>query len=346
MLSRVVLATGLGAVAIPGFGAGGIGGTGITAYGPVQRFGSIFVAGGEYHLRGAAILIDGRPATRAGLHLGQVVLVHGHARGKQLVAESVQVRHAVIGPIGALDRHRITVLGQTVSVPTGFYFHGSQGMRPWAQLTPGDVVRVSALPEANGSWSAVRIERVYRAAQAPAVYPILVRGVARRGGGALILGTTHFLVPRGAHPARGGPVVLRGEERDHQVIVRSVRPDALSLGRPGTHVVMSGYLSRRAGAWHVDQVAVRFAAPPRSAPRGPVVIEGTVDHAGEVRVESLDLHVPPAPETRRHGPDRQDAGHAHGNTQRPELESPDMARPEVEIPSVTRPDIERPEMDR
>ncbi|OZB39786.1 MAG: hypothetical protein B7X48_07540 [Acidiphilium sp. 34-60-192] len=136
---------------------GGIGGTGIgpanariVGYGPIQRFGSVFVNGREYALTGQTLVtIDGSAATVAALRIGDIAQVRGFTTGPHRgLALSISVRDAIIGPVSAVAHHgtAFTVLGQRVVAATAG--------KPFMALKPGEMVAVSAQRQADGNWAA------------------------------------------------------------------------------------------------------------------------------------------------------------------------------------------------
>ncbi|MGE5155712.1 MAG: hypothetical protein ACM3ST_17085, partial [Bdellovibrio bacteriovorus] len=80
----------------------GIGGTGIV--GTIRAFGSIWVNGVEVHYwEDQPVTIYDRPGTPRDLRIGQVVAVEARVQAGRLVAGAIEVRHAVMGPIAAVN---------------------------------------------------------------------------------------------------------------------------------------------------------------------------------------------------------------------------------------------------
>ncbi len=313
---------------------GGIGGTGISAYGPIQRFGSIFVNGVEYPLAGARITVDGRLANRAALRLGQVVLVHAVLRGT-LQVRSVAVRHAVQGPVTRIAGDRITVFGQHITVPLGLAARTGRGRRV-ATLRVGDVVRVSGLRRGRARWQAMRITRLYPVGHLPRVYPVLLRATLHRVRGHRLRMGHAFVVwrVRGSDSARfvDQRVLAKGFMQGRAVEITYVASDTLALGPSGTRVHLAGYLRGRPGAWHADGIAVGISKSARFTP-GLVDLDGVVSARGILVVRSVrpdDLPESPVPERVPH----------------PAARPPVISRPEIEQPHLAFPDIERPEIGR
>ncbi|MHB1587849.1 MAG: DUF5666 domain-containing protein [Acidiferrobacteraceae bacterium] len=316
-------------------GEGGIGGTGISAFGAIQRFGSIFVNGREYPLSGARITVDGRPATRQALRLGQVVLVRATA-GRPLKVTRIRVQHAVEGPITRIHGDQFVVLGQTINVAPGLVVQGDAPRTTGHPLGVGDIVRVSALRERAGVWEASRITRVHRSTQRSRLYPILLRAMLHRGrDGALAVGTLR-VAWHGAGPVPvtdvGHDVLAVGVLRGGQVDITRITPDTLDLGPPGTAVQMSGYLERRAGVWRANGINVGIAN--RIAPtQGLADLSGRINGKGVLVVYSVRPDIP-RPEILRPQPQGDHAG-------RPEIDHFEIERPALRIPHIERPELDR-----
>lgn len=314
-----------GGTALP---AGGIGGTGISAYGPIERFGSVFVDGQEYRLRHAHINTDGRPARRAALHRGQVVLVRARRVRGHIDAWTVSVRHAIEGPVTRADGGRLTVLGQRVSrahARTDF---------SWSTLRPGDVVRVSGFAVGRRTWVATRIHRVYRRQDRPRHYPLLLRGVLRMnpGGERIVRGVPAAEASGRAQP--GQPVVLWGFGGVQHLHWTRVVADPLLLGPAGTQVDLTGYVRQGGRGWQQNHVPLRFGVQP-PAPRVLVSVRGFVRRGGVIAVSKFH---PVSPEGVAAPPS------VPLEDQRPRELSQPPERPELERPPVlSRPQIERPE---
>lgn len=129
---------------------GGIGGTGIV--GTITGFGSIYVNGVEIQYDAATpITIDAQPATAAQLQVGHVVTVRAQGSGARLVASSISIVHAAVGPIERVDPSsgELQVLGQNVR-------GGSRAET--SRLKAGDWVQVSGQRLANGDIAASRVD--------------------------------------------------------------------------------------------------------------------------------------------------------------------------------------------
>lgn len=144
----------------------GTGGTGSFSSGPIRGFGSILVGDVHYEEVGATVVGDGGGASNAAaLRLGVVVEVQGFdietaADGKRRAdAASIAVRSEIEGPISAVDlaNRSFTVLGQEIHVTPGTVFDDDlpDGL---AGLSVGDLVEVYGLLQADGHYTATRID--------------------------------------------------------------------------------------------------------------------------------------------------------------------------------------------
>ena len=141
---------------------GAIGGTGITASGPIAGFGSVFVNGIEFRTSSATPISINHIANRAqsDLGLGWVVTVQGmlNADGMSGIASSIDYSSNIRGLVEDvnLDARTISVLGQTVRVPAGVII---QGFTSLADLTTNEMVEVSGFIDAESSVVATYIEQ-------------------------------------------------------------------------------------------------------------------------------------------------------------------------------------------
>jgi hypothetical protein len=165
-LGRLLRAWMLGtALALLGACGGGVGtgGTGSEAQGPITGFGSVIVAGVTWEDAGATVLDeDGRTVARTGdeLRLGMTIEIEGVEDGADATADTIRIDTAIVGPLATVDvaGRMAQVLGQGVQVDAGTSFDPS-APRGLADLRPGDMVAVYAMPQASGGGQrATRIE--------------------------------------------------------------------------------------------------------------------------------------------------------------------------------------------
>jgi hypothetical protein len=147
-----------------GCGGGvGTGGTGSEAQGPITGFGSVIVAGVTWEDSAATVLDeDGRAVTRNGeeLRLGMTIEIEGEGEGDEATARTIRIDTTLVGPLDTVNvaGRVLQVLGQSVRVDAGTSFDPS-APRGLADLRPGDIVAVYAMPEASGNGQlATRIE--------------------------------------------------------------------------------------------------------------------------------------------------------------------------------------------
>ncbi len=260
-LALCVLLTGFtspsGGIGGTGRPRGGIGGTGVTAIGVIQRFGSIFVNGTEYHLLPATrYRIDGRLAARGALRRGDQVFVEGHIRDHHATAASVRVQHAVIGVIEA-SAHRgrvLTILGQTVDLTAHTVVAPAA-----ADLAVGTEVAVGALARAPGVWQATRVHVLSPPARGGR-RPFLIRGrLQERMAGAVRIGGARYpFVGTHRRPvARGQDVVARGWYREGRPVITAMREATTLADARGARILVAGYFHGRRGAWRYEGSTLR-----------------------------------------------------------------------------------------
>jgi hypothetical protein len=318
-----------GGIGGTGISPGSIGGTGIVAIGPVQRFGSIFVNGGEYELGPQTrYRVDGQPATERSQHLGDMVTVHAVTQGGRLDALDVRVDHAVIGRVAQIDLHaaRLVVLGQTIHLSsTTLLCTETDQPLLLSQLSVGDVVRISALYLGADQWQALRLVRLARPAGQQAV-KFLLRG------------RIEALSAIGANPQRvringvwlssarlmarngllvGAQVVVRGTQGRQGNVIDSLLPSLPAEAPIGARVVMVGYLQQTQQGWEANGLRVEgsdavLRAELQSAAgtrRAPLIIVGILGPAQTVvaeriipNVDAMQFALPPQAGTARPSP--------------------------------------------
>lgn len=142
-------------------GEGGIGGTGIIAIGPIQKFGSIFVNGRELFLnRETLISSNGVLLTESQLRLGDMVIAEAYAQKGQMMIAGLTLDTGIQGKIERIDRQRktITLLGQTIQYDETTRGDSNQLLNS-SQLRTGDNITISGMQRDNTTWLATRITR-------------------------------------------------------------------------------------------------------------------------------------------------------------------------------------------
>ncbi|WP_298966896.1 DUF5666 domain-containing protein, partial [uncultured Methylobacterium sp.] len=246
----------------------GIGGTGVV--GTIRDFGSIVVNGLRIaYPADAAVTIDGRPASVAALRLGQVVRVVARQDGSGLATGRIAVEREVTGPVEAVARGRLRVLGQRVTTA------GLIG--PAGTWRVGDRVAVSGLRRPDGSIAASLIEPAGEAGDR-------VTGAARRAGNGAEIGALRL---RGLDPALvGRRVTVEGEPVRGGLAVSGAQEAATGFGPGVARLSVEGYVTRAGGALRLGSGLVLDGAGTRVRD-GFAVIEARVGADGRLRVDSV-----------------------------------------------------------
>jgi Domain of unknown function (DUF5666) len=166
-LAALTLASGCGGGGSNTAGGPGVGGTGY-ANGPVTGFGSIIVNGVRFDDSSTSVSIaddDGIKMNRSDVKLGMLVdvvsgpITDDSSTGlKKAVATQISYGSSIKGVVNAIGTNTITVLGQTVNVPSTTVFDGYTS--GFGGISVNDLVEVHALLNpANGQFEATRIER-------------------------------------------------------------------------------------------------------------------------------------------------------------------------------------------
>jgi hypothetical protein len=260
----------------------GIGGTGIV--GTISAFGSIWVNGVEvdYPADQTVSLYD-RPATGKDLRVGQVVSVEAESHGDRLVARSIEVRHAVVGPVTSIDARNGTmqVLGQRVRMPAA---------DPISQtLRRGQWVAVSGLREPKGVIVASLLE------QPPRGVGAFVRGeVERVDARGVIIGGHRYRLPPGTDPSTipgGVDLTVYGEPAGDGLAPTRLREGwLLPFDGRVRNFLVEGFMDprgRRIGALSLPDWAYR----PRPGER--VVVQGRFGADGALDRQSLRVRSAP-----------------------------------------------------
>ena len=266
----------------------GLGGTGIV--GTISGFGSIIVNGLELQFdRSTAVATDGRPAALEELRIGQVVQGLARRKDGRLTLETLDIQHAVSGPIGAIDHaaQTMTVLGQNIRLNLG---GDKVAMKAFATLRDGDMVSVSGLRLNDGVIIASRVDQHEDDGR------LVVRGEAAnvssdrvRIGGLDVPMSPDIAVSK---PTQGGRVFVSG-----RMINGSFVPDVVT---GGAGLPFDG----KAG-----EVSLEGYAPERGAPLSLSGRDGQRRSAGGRRAERS---------YRRHRPDRRrGSGDGSGDRQNP-----------------------------
>ncbi len=281
LLGRAVAAPGDQGIGGTGFtvrpadedGDRGIGGTGVI--GTIRRFGSIIVNDLRIaYPKDAVVRIDGRAARPTDLKLGQVVrVVAERDAAGTLSTRAIDVTSEVVGPIEAVRRGGLTVLGQSVS---------TAGLRDAAQWRQGDTVAVSGLRRPDGTVVASLIERRETAL-------VRVAGPVTQGAdGGLRIGALRLTGANGA--LVGHRAVVEGQAAGRSLAVERETGEAELLPRNVRTFSVEAYVERRGDDLHLGS---GLAVAPSGATDLPAdrtvraVLTGTVAADGRLAVNGI-----------------------------------------------------------
>ncbi|MGE4063688.1 MAG: DUF5666 domain-containing protein [Rhodospirillaceae bacterium] len=331
----------------------GIGGTGIL--GTISGFGSIIVNGGAWEFdRNTAVESDGKPSSLEALKVGQVVMGVARMRGDKFYLDTLEIQHAVTGPVGAIDygAETMTVLGQKVKLNLA---GDKAAIDAFRTLQAGDTVSVSGLRMEDGTIVASRVDE-----QAKDDGRVLLRGLATVSGGTVRIGdltitpSSDTLV---SQPVTGGQVFVSGRMINGQFVADVVSgAKALPFGKDVGDVSLEAYAPASAGPLSVQGIAIQGASLPAGTNAGDrIVVTGHISGDNTiaataitkvrtvVTINKANGSLRPAamrPETRQR-PDRV------APPEKPAIDRPqtiDVPKPEVPKPAVPeRPQIERPQ---
>lgn len=361
---------------------GGIGGTGISGYGVVQKFGSIFVNGREFFLDNSTrVTRDGAASDEKALRIGDVVRVEGHVDPSSGKSRALRVdrRVALRGRIEAVNAAAgtVTVLDQTVHVTSATVGHANErGALLLGKLRPHTPIAVSGFVRSDGSWVATRIS-----ALAADDSRFVLHGVAQtidaEHGRFSLGGQILALPPTLRAPLRLGDTVrVAGHYVGAALRVESVERDRPIKSTVGQTVEMGGYLQTRTSTGNLVSNGIVLKYSSASAFIGgtaadlhkdvPIAVRGELQSDGSVAVREILVNVEPMraalPEFDGAAQRPERGGHAASETRehdKPELgkseaaereldrpDKPGLEYPHVEKPEIEHPFIERPEVER
>lgn len=166
-LALLVLAAAAAATAWAAIDRGGVA-RGVLSNAPLRSSNTIRVAGVDYDVTQAQILVDGVPGTSSDLRQGQVLDVtdivypEGWPEVEALpTAGAVTFQDALQGPLSAIENTGpgtgvLTILGQRVTVDADTLIDPSLG--GFSMLSPGDRLEISGYPGIPGEILARRID--------------------------------------------------------------------------------------------------------------------------------------------------------------------------------------------
>ena len=319
----------------------GIGGTGIL--GTISGFGSIIVNGKtlEYD-RDTKVEVDGRPSVLEELKIGQVVQGVARMRGDTLYLDTLEMQHAVTGPIERIDHDQetLTVLGQTVRANLS---GDKAAIDLFKTLTVGDMVSVSGLRQADGTIIATRIDQQQKDGR------MIVRGTAtligttamKIGGLEIPLGTSTTLAP----VSDGGRAFVSGRVINGQFVPDViVGTRALPFDETVKDISIEAYAptANNMSPLVIDGITLEGATLPSETATGDrLVISGQISGADRVTAASIEKIRTFVTVLRARGSLRPAAVRPDRN-RRLERMAPPLRPITPERPTPERPDRERP----
>lgn len=331
----------------------GIGGTGIL--GTISGFGSIIVNGAAWEFdRHTAVESDGKPSSLEALKVGQVVMGVARTREGKFYLDTLEIQHAVTGPISVVDHgaETMTVLGQTVKLNLA---GDKAAIDAFRTLQAGDVVTVSGLRMEDGTIVASRVDE-----QAKDDGRVLLRGLATVTAGAVRIGELTVALSADtvvSPPMTGGQVFVSGRMINGQFMADVVSgARALPFGKDVNDVSLEAYAPASTGPLSIQGIAVQGAALPAGTAAGDrIVVTGHITGDNTISATAISKvrtvvtinkasgSLRPAamrPETRQR-PDRV------APPERAPIDRPPIDRPQtIDVPKPTipeRPQIERPQ---
>ena len=325
----------------------GIGGTGIV--GTITGFGSIIVNGLELEFNTTtAVVSDGRPASLQDLRVGQVVQGVARTRDGKLTLDTLDIQHAVTGPITAVDQstQTMTVLGQRIRLNLG---GDKAALDAFKTLQAGDVVSVSGQRLADGTIIATRVDQKHDDGR------VVVRGDVN-GLTATAVRIGELDVPMApdttvSAPKAGGRVFVSG-----RMINGQFAPDVINggaalpfSGATVADVSLEAYAPVNAGSsgpLSIHGVNITGAAlPPGTVTNDRIIVTGKIDGPDKVAAAAIAkvrtmVTVLQAQGSARPAAVRPDVPRFERVNPQPRPERPQSVVPEK--PEITRPQIERP----
>ncbi len=322
----------------------GIGGTGVK--GTITGFGSILVNGLKLEFDHTTnVESDGKPTTLEALRVGQIVEGVARTKDGKLNLATLEIQHAVSGPISAID-HRaqtLTVLGQRVRVNLA---GDRDAVTAFRTLRAGDIVSVSGLRQADGLIIATRVD------ETGAEERIMLRGAASAvTANSVRIGDLEIALAPGAAPPKPGEQVFAAG----RMINGQFTPDVvlgknpLSFDKDVTDVSLEAYAPQAAGSTGpviIDGISISGAAlPAGTALNDHIVVAGKVSGPNAVAANTITavrtmVTINAAKGSLRPAAVRPTQERFERVAPRPNIERP-QGRPDT--PASARPGIERPQ---
>lgn len=275
---------------------GGIGGTGIV--GVVTGFGSICVGGIEIHYSTSTpISSDGVVLNATQLKIGHVVQVHARGIGESVRAQSIELVHAVAGPVNVVDAKlgRMEVLGQPVRAAATLLDQAQAAARA------GHPVQVSGLRAPNGDIVATRVDAAPGLKQFGVIGPVrdITGSSARIGKLAIKLDAAQSRQVRA-----GQSVEICGSMDNGALRARTIETKgAAALQGRVERLVIEGFVGRaRAGSIEVGDAVVGVNRSTRIVDGGELASDQRVVVAARVQDGKLVAERIERVRERDHGP--------------------------------------------
>jgi hypothetical protein len=287
----------------------GISGTGITSEGTVTSFASIFVNGVEFTTDNAKIVVNGEPATKADLRVGEVVTIKGTLENKTKGdAKTVVFDRAMYGPIEAIDRGNgvLTALGQTWNVNESTVFVGVTV----DELAENDLIAASGFMVGNNTMVATLVQLANESPRVGALFDVesivsnLNLNAATFNIGRLRIDYRNASLDETAGVLGNGALVEVTGTQGHRGAVfhaESVRVLDRTLGAPGRYVELEGIIAGFNGrnVFSISGQRVNTSAAKQTDDSGlalangvRVEVEGTIGEHGALIAEKFMIEQP------------------------------------------------------
>ena len=253
----------------------GLGGTGIL--GTISGFGSIIVNGTGWEFdRHTHVESDGKPSSLEALKVGQVVVGVARTRDGKFYLDTLEIQHAVAGPIGAIDHagETMTVLGQKVKLNLA---GDKAAIDAFHTLQAGDAVSVSGLRMEDGTVIASRVDE-----QPKDDGRIILRGLGTVNGNAVRIGDLSVALAADtvvSAPTSGNHVFVSGRMINGQFVADVVTgSSALPFGKDVKDVSLEAYAPARGMTpLSIQGIAIQGTALPAGTAAGErIVVTGHI----------------------------------------------------------------------
>ena len=287
-----------------GDGTGGIGGTGgpmadgarIGIVGVISGFASVCVNGVEVHFPpGVTVVENGEASSADKLAVGNVVSIDATNSPKGLEAKNIAVINALEGPVTHLPKggKAIMVLGQAVAITP-------DTRMPGKALAVGQLVKVSALPGADGQLFATRIQPSPNLKQAGALGQISTSGKLSRING----------IPVDTR-IQSSTALVKGKWSGTELVATSITADpTYRFADKVSRILVEGLVQTSDGHGRIKTAGLELALPNNMTsqakslhPNQRIFVDLQTGKTGELLVKGLEITNPKdhhAPKLERH----------------------------------------------